>query len=162
LKKSAGQVIYRDIQDIKSKMRALNLGESLAEIMQDKNIDSKSLASILGVAHETVNSWKANRGGIGLSYLVRLCQHFECSLEYLTGGTEINTKPKKFVLENFGKQVRKVMKARDISTYKLEQETKFNGKYFNVWDRGSDPKLSTLIELANYFKCSLDELVGLE
>ena len=143
-------------------MKTLVFGDSLAEIMQDKGIDSKSLAAVLGVARGTVNSWRAGKYGIGLTHLVALCSHFECSLEYLAGRTEESSKPKEFVLENFGKQVRKVMKARGITTYKLEKETRFDGKYFNVWDNGSDPKLSTLIDLANYFKCSLDELVVLE
>jgi len=54
------------------------------------------------------------------------------------------------------------MKSKGITTYQLQNETRYSGGYFYDWDRGADPKLSTLIELANYFNCSLDELVGLE
>ena len=54
------------------------------------------------------------------------------------------------------------MKKKNISTYTLRKETHFTSRNFHDWDNGSDPKLSTLIELANYFGCTLDEIVGLE
>ena len=140
----------------------MSFGDSLVGLMLEHNIDSNQLAGKLGVTRKSVDNWKNNRTDLGLSYLMKLCNYFNCSLEYLCGKTETNVKPKSFTLDNFGSQVRKVMKARNITTYKLENVTKFDGKYFNVWDKCSDPKLSTLIELANYFECSLDELVGLE
>jgi len=140
----------------------MNFGESLKGLMIEKNIDSNKLAGNLGVTRKSVDNWKNNRTEIALSYLVNLCHYFNCSLSYLIGKTDQNTIPGKFSIENFGTQVRTIMKRKGISTYKLEKETRFAGKYFNVWDKGSDPKLSMLIELANYFDCSLDELVGLE
>ena len=143
-------------------MMNINFGESLSGIILERNINSKDLAKQLGVSHESVNNWKSNRTGIELSQLIKLCKYFNCSLDYLVGITERDTKPSKYTLENFGIHVRKIMKSRNITTYKLQKETRYSGKYFNVWDRGSDPKLSTLLELANYFNCSLDELVGLE
>ena len=143
-------------------MENMSFGEALSGIMFERNIDSKNLAIHLNVTQSTVNNWKSNRTGIELSMLVRLCNYFKCSLDYLVGKSERNIIPTNFTLKNFGLQVRKIMKLRNISSYKLQKETRFNGKYFNVWDNGSQPKLSTLIELANYFNCSLDELVGLE
>jgi len=139
-----------------------NLGERLNELMLDKNVDSKKLASDLSVAPQSVNNWKANRTDLGLSYLIRLCRYFQCSLDYLVGRSEHDTKPNKYEIGNFGEQVRKVMNAKGITSYQLRKDTRYDGGYFYVWDKGSDPKLSTLIELANYFKCSPDELVGME
>ena len=140
----------------------MNFGKTLAELMFEKGIDSKKLSTDLNVARRSVDRWKTSSIDIGLSHLIRLCRYFNCSLDYLIGMTEQDIKPSKFEIENFGKQVRKVMKAKSISSYKLQQDTRFHGKYFLVWDKGADPKLSTLVELANYFNCSLDELVGLE
>ena len=140
----------------------MNFGESLTGIMLERNIDSKKLASDLGVTQQSVNNWKANRTDLSLTYLIMLCKHFECSLDYLVGKTDTNTKPRNYELGNFGQQIRKVMTAKNISSYTLRKETRFAGGFFYDWDNGADPKLSTLIELANYFNCSLDELVGLE
>ena len=139
----------------------MSFGESLSGLMLERNVNSKTLAGGLGVTHQSVNNWKANRTDLSLSYLIKLCNYFECSLEYLVGKTDVNTKPQKQTIGNFGQQVRKLMKSKGISSYTLRNETRFAGGFFYDWDKGSDPKLSTLIDLANYFKCSLDELVGL-
>jgi len=130
--------------------------------MFDRKITSQKLALDLGVTVVCVNRWKTNKKDIGLSKLISLCQYFTCSLDYLVGKSENTTRPNNFVLENFGTQVRNIMQERGISTYQLRKDTRYDGAYFYAWDKGSDPKLSTLIELANYFGCSLDELVGLE
>jgi len=130
--------------------------------MMEKRLDSKTLAKELDVSQASVNNWKSNRTDLGLSYLIKLCHYFGCSLDYIVGRIDQDVKPSNFDIDNFGKQLRKVMKAKNISSYLLRKDTRYNGKYFTGWDRGADPKLSTLIELANYFQCSLDELVGLE
>ena len=140
----------------------MNFGESLTSLMIERNLDSKTLASNLSVSRNSVNNWKSNRTDIRLPHLIELCRYFNCSLDYLVGRTVQEAKPRNFELSNFGKQIRKVMKSRNISTYTLQKDTRFYGKFFHDWDRGSYPQLSTLIELANYLNCSLDELVGLE
>jgi len=140
----------------------MNFGESLASIMIERDVSSQILAANLGVSVVSVNRWKTGKINIALSYLVMLCQCFECSLDYLLGRTDTNIKPRRFEINNFGTQVRNVMKSKGITTYQLQNETRYSGGYFYDWDNGADPKLSTLFELANYFKCSLDELVGLE
>lgn len=140
----------------------MNFGESLTSLMFDREITSKMLASDIGVALSSVNRWKTGTIDIGLSYLLKLCKSFSCSLDYLVGKTERAIKITNFQVENFGVQVRKVMKSKNISSYKLEKETRYSGGFFTDWDNGSDPRLSTLLELANYFNCSLDELVGIE
>jgi len=139
-----------------------NFGETLAGLIIEKNLTSKELAKDLSVTVQCLNRWKTNKTDIGLSHLAALCRYFGCSLDYLIGKTEHDSRPSKFNIDNFGKQVRRVMKEKNVSTYKLQNETKYSGVYFNSWDNGSDPKLSTLIELAKYFECSLDELVGFE
>ena len=140
----------------------MNFGEILTGLMFDKNISSQQLATDLLVSARTVNRWRANESGITLSLLIKLCEYFNCSLDYLVGKTERDIRPNKFEVGNFGAQVRKVMKSKGISSYVLRKDTQFSSSRFNDWDKGADPKLNTLLELANYFNCSLDELVGLE
>jgi len=137
-------------------------GENLSWLIEDTKITYQKLADSIGVDLATIYRWKSNQIDIGLSYLIRLCRHFECSLDFLVGKAENNVKPSVEELDNFGKRVRVVMKAKGISSYALRRNTRYTSKYFYDWDRGSDPKLSTLIELANYFDVTLDYLVGLE
>ena len=139
-----------------------NFGERLAELMIEKQVSSQILAKDIGVTSVCVNRWKRNAREIGLADLIALCNYFECSLDYLVGKSDNDRKPSKKTIPHFGEQIRAVMKVKGANTYKMRKETRYNGKYFHDWDKGSEPQLSTLIELANYFDCSLDELVGLD
>ena len=139
-----------------------NFGEVLSSLIFDAKVSYQKLADDLGVALQTVYRWKSNKQDIGLLKLVALCEYFGCSIEYLIGRTDVITKPDRFTIENFGSRVRAMMKVKGISTYRMRKETPYGSRYFERWDNGADPQLSTLIELANYFKCTLDELVGLE
>jgi len=139
-----------------------NFGTTLADLVLENNISLKKLSEDLGISLTTLYRWKANQEGIELSNLLALCRYFNCSLDYLVGKSDNNNRPTKIKVENFGKQVRKIMKAKGISSYTLRKDTRYTSAYFGAWDKGSDPKLSTLIELSDYFRCSLDELVGLE
>lgn len=158
---SVGQAFERNTHH-HDYMAKSNFGEVLSGLMIERSITSKTLANSIGVTSSTVNTWRNNEHGIQLPNLVSLCQYFNCSLDYLAGMIENDIKPSKITLLDFGKRVREVMKSKGISTYTLRKETQFTSRNFHDWDKGSAPKLSTLIDLANYFKCSLDELVGFE
>ena len=139
------------------------LSENIKQLMIETETDTQKLATYLGVTVQSVNRWKSGSvADMGLSTLIKLCEYFGCSVDYIVGKTERDIKPSNFMLENFGKQIRKVMQLKNISTYIMRKQTHFTSRNFHDWDKGADPKLSTLIELANYFRCSLDELVGLE
>ena len=139
-----------------------SFGERLSEIIQERNITAKELANELGFSHRAINHWRKNERDIRLSNLIAISRYFNYSLEYLVGRAEINYKPTFKTLPKFSDSVRMVMKKRGVTSYKIRNETQFSGGFFNDWDKGTEPQLSTLIELANYLNCSLDELVGLE
>ena len=143
-------------------LQGLKFGDILSELMFENNITNKALAKLINITESTICTWRNNEHGIQLSNLVKLCTLFNCSLDYLVGRTENNIKPTKMIVENFGKRIREVMKQKNVTTYSIRQDTPFGSRYFERWDKGADPKLSTLIDLANYFNCTLDELVGFE
>ena len=140
-----------------------NFAERLKELLFDKNITNKQLAKDLGVSLWTVQRWQSREVEIRLSYLFALAKYLRCSLDFLVGLSNNDSKPAhKEKLPKFSTRIREIMKTKNISTYTLRKNLDIGNRYFQTWDRGSDPKLSTLLELANYFNCSLDDLVGLE
>lgn len=135
----------------------------LCDLMIETDTSTKKLADYLGVSVQVVNRWKRGTNtDIYLPRLIMLCKYFGCSLDYLAGKRDTDVKPNNYHIPNFGKRIREVMKSKNITTYRIQKETRFGDRYFHDWDNGSNPKLNTLIRLANYFGCTLDELVGLE
>ena len=139
-----------------------NFGETLKDLIQENEITPKQLAEAVGVAVSTVHRWQNGKQKIYLSKLLKLADYFHCSLDYLTGRKEDYSEYEGKTCPPFGKRLREVLLAKGITTYRLRKESNIDGCYFYKWDRGSDPHVLTLIELADYLDVSLDYLIGRE
>lgn len=138
-------------------------GERLNELLVQNNISPEKLASALEVSVSTVYRWKNNETKLFLSNLVSLANFLNCSIDFLLGRSEeVLTFLPISVLPKFSLRLREVMKEKGISTYRLRKETRYDGKYFQKWDNGSDPLALTLIELAEILDCNVDYLIGRE
>jgi len=139
------------------------INEILNDLMLEKQIDTKQLASELNIDSSTIHRWLRDEGNMYLSNAVAICDYFECSLEYLTNRTDTKlsfTIHKEY--PDFYLQVRHIMKQLGITRYKMTTTSKFKDSYFTSWKKGTEPQIPTLIELADYFKTTLDYLVGRE
>ena len=54
------------------------------------------------------------------------------------------------------------MKECGVSWYRVTHDTAIKDSYFAGWSRGCDPRLDSLIALADYLDVTIDRLVGLE
>jgi len=137
-----------------------NFSERLNELLFDNGLSPEQFACEIGVSRATVYRWKIQPFRIFLSNLIAIADYFQCSIEFIIGRTEDNHRVTPKDYPKFSHRLRQVMKERGFSTYSLRKISRFDGKYFYKWDRGTDPVLPTLIELASIFGCSIDYLVG--
>jgi len=137
-----------------------NFSERLRELIFDKGLSTEQFAEAVGVAETTVYRWFKTPLQIKRSNLIKVADFFECLIEYLIGRSEDDTKiiPNK-LYPNFVEQIRKIMKEQNISTYKFEKTSKFKCSYFFDWQK-YEPALQTLMELSEYFDCTIDYLIG--
>lgn len=138
----------------------VNFAERLNELILDKGISWETLADKIGVSRTTVYRWKLQPSQIKLSNLIALADYFECTIEFLIGKSDDEHKVKIVELSPFSICLRKVMSERGITTYKLRKISRYGGKYFEMWDKGTDPLLPTVLELAKILDCTVDYLVG--
>ncbi len=139
-----------------------NFSEILKELMQERGLSCEKLAKNLGLKSATVSRWTLRDYSLKLKNLVMLADYFNCSIEFLAGRTE---KPLSFTPKPrppFMEQFKYILKTHGVSTYKLDKETPVKHVYLNRWRRGGEPLLNTLIILADYLGCTIDQLVGRE
>lgn len=139
-----------------------NFGERLKELIQERNITPKQLAESIGVAVSSINRWQNGQLQIYLSKLIKIADYFRCSLDFLVGRIEEYMSYNGKECPPFPQRLRVVLEEKGVSTYRLRKETHIDGCYFYKWDRGSDPHILTLVELADYLDVTLDYLVGRE
>lgn len=139
-----------------------NFSERLNELMFDNFIKPNNLANAIDVSERTIYCWKNGKQQIYLNNLIKLCNYLNCSVDYMAGRSDVLEPAYLQLPVKFNVAIRKIMQRKKISSYRLRKFTRFDGSYFARWDKGQQPNLSTLTELADFLDCSLDELVGKE
>ncbi len=136
--------------------------ERLSELMDEREIASEQLAEKVGVIPDAVRRWKRGAASIMLKHLINVCDTLNCSLDFIAGRTEtiLDFTPKP--CPPFYPRLRQVMQQQNISRNSIVKKAGIRDYSFIVWKRGGEPKLETLIQLADYIGCTLDYLVGRE
>ncbi len=138
-----------------------NFRDMLNEVLFEKEKSFKDLenANILG--KKTFYGFKDFSPL--LPTVIKICNYLEVSLDYLAGRTnENNFKRYRVSQTNFYNNLTNIIKTYKISQNKLSKEVPFSQCNFTYWKQGSLPKFSTLIRLADYFNCSIDDFLDLE
>jgi transcriptional regulator with XRE-family HTH domain len=68
-----------------------NMGfkDRLKNLRQEYNLTQSELAAKLGVKKQTVSTWEIGRNLPGHGILMKICEVFDCSMDYLLCRTEI-------------------------------------------------------------------------
>ncbi len=131
--------------------------------MFDRNdMKSEALAKELGTAGSTVRTWLNATNEISLENAIKVADFFHCSLDFLAGRTETDQTIIPRPLPPFYANLRSVMKQTGKTRYRITKETAIKDAYFTNWQNGQMPMLSSVCELADYMKITLDYLIGRE
>lgn len=136
--------------------------ERLSELMFDGKITTEQLGKAIGLNGSAVRHWKEKTNSIALSNAVAVADYFKCSLEYLFGRTENFLDFTPLPVFPFYDRLRSIMDMKNITRYRICLDLKKSHRHFDKWKSGADPLIETVIELADYFDCTLDYLVGRE
>jgi len=139
-----------------------NFNETLAELMDERNLSSRALGNIVGTRDSSIRGWRAGKYKLYLSNALKLAVYFECSLQFLMGRTDnrLDFTPRE--CPPFYNQLLKVMEQHKKSRYRVVKDTAFSNGHFTKWKNGADPSMQSIIDLADYFRLTLDALVGRE
>lgn len=139
----------------------MTFGERLNELMKYNAQNAEGMGKLSGITSQQIRRYATGKD-IRISTLLRLADFFHCSLDYLSGRSEVFLDYIPHDCPPFMKWLPVVIKQSNKSTYKIFKETRIKSSYFALWRKGGEPLLSTLILLADYLDCSIDYLVGRE
>ena len=137
--------------------------ERLSELIfyDGDNITTDKFGEKIGLRGSTVRLWKTGKRVPSLQNILRLAEHFNCSIDFLLGriDNDIQFTPNKD-LPPFPERLLSILKNYNISWYKVVQDTNISKSSLKSWRYGCTPLLPVLIELAEYFAVSVDYLIG--
>ncbi len=134
----------------------------LKEFLDERNIKPVELAEMLNLSSKAkVYDWLNGKTLPNFNNLITLCDMFECSIDYFLCRTEDDNETKFKNSISFDETLKNIMKSKNVTQYQMFKEKIVNPSHFNKWFiKKSLPNIETLIKLADYFKISIDELVG--
>ena len=66
----------------------IGLSERLKELRVEKNLTQSELGQLLSVSQDTVSLWEKGKSTPTVEYILKLCQIFHVSADYLLGLSE--------------------------------------------------------------------------
>lgn len=95
-----------------------------------------------------------------LKTLLKVCNYLKVSIDFLFEISDTNNfKTYTYSSEKFYNNIIKILKNKNISGRKFCQDLKFSADNLIRWKKGTTPSLQSVIEIVNYFDCSLDDLL---
>lgn len=139
------------------------LSETLKELIDENDLDNKTLASAIGVSASRITDYLRNDKLPTVGTLIKIADYFNCSTDFLLGREYENSrknfcKPTPFaqrlayLRESYG------LTHKDI--YSKEGITK--SRYFDWLNGKRQPSVDNIIVLAEIFNCSIDFVIGRE
>ncbi len=134
----------------------------LEDIFREREVNIEDLTKSIGISSKSrIYNWKRQEVQPSFKFLVKLADYFDCSIDYLVGRTDFDVETNFKKCPPFDVQLKKFMKQHKITQYKLIKDKVVNQNGFHNWfTLKCQPKVDTLIKLADYFNISIDELVG--
>ena len=94
---------------------------------------------------------------------IKIANYIEMSLDYILEFSDKNNfKRYKFPQKQFYKNLTTYMDDAKITRYKMGKDIKVSYTSFARWEKGIQPKLSKVIEIARYLGCNIDDLLETE
>ena len=133
---------------------------ALKELRENKKLSQKQLAADLHISQSTVGMWESGKREPNFEMLTKLAEYFNVSTDYLIGNLDTPT-PKTLDEQFLFYDIYKSLCLKNGETVSRVAE-KLNIQKSNVtaWKNGGVPRADVLMNIAEYFGCSVDYLLG--
>lgn len=133
----------------------------LKEIRKEKKLKQQDIADVLNVERSTYTGWENGKNTIPLKHLIKLCNYYKCSADYLTKLSNKNewsfiTTDSNIIGNNI-KQIRTKNNLRQKDIYNF---LKISSSNYSAYETGK-VLISTevIYKMAKKYKFSIDSLL---
>ena len=136
----------------------------IEELLNDKNFDINDFAKYLEIDVGIAYGWRRGDNFPSTKYLLSISEYFDYSIEYLIGRTEDVGKGKVNQFCTFKERLKFLRDKNDITSYRMIYKDKVcTSSTYQRWTKNNVlPNVDSLIKLADYFKVTIDYLLGRE
>ena len=140
------------------------INNNLKFCRESLEMTQKELGYVFGVAESTVSGWENNNDIMPLSKLVKFCDLYGFSLDYVTGLTRSNysySKINKLDRNKIGNNLKKIRTDLNLTQSKIAKECMISQTTYSNYELGIRLITTlTLYTLCKNHKLSMDEVIG--
>lgn len=137
--------------------------ERLNELFFDNNTNVIDVEKLTDIPKSTLYRYLKAETIPSVAMLIKLAEHFNCSIDYLIGIDTDNYYTVNIKSPPFSERFHFLLKKFEVSKYKLNKELGLPDTSLYNWQNGKrEPSIESIMKLAEYFNCSIDYIVGRE
>ena len=137
------------------------MNERLKQLRKQAGLTQKQVGKFLGVEEGTYAWYEREKGNPTRQGLLILCDLFQTSAEYLTGGEDTGKQYKKGTWEPFHERLRKIRLAANMRQNQVAAALGIHRESYTRYENGTyEPRMVNLYQLRELFGVSMDELLG--
>lgn len=139
------------------------ISKRLKDLMDEAELNTSALAERTGLSASVISRILSSERMPSYKTFITLADFFCCTTDYLVGKTDDWNEKTFKKCPPFNEQLEFLLKKFGISKYRLEIDTGLKEETVNRWHKGKyDPTIEHIVKLAEYFKCSVDYILGRE
>ncbi len=133
----------------------------ITDLVEDCEVNKSALPNLIGVDYRSLSN-ALNYGIIPTPrILIRIADYFNISVKYLLGTSDDDYFKKAKVKSDFKTRFDYLCKDKNVTHYKVSKDLHFDQSYITRWlNKNYLPSLELLELLSDYFKVSIDFLLG--
>ena len=137
----------------------VNFIKAVSDVLEEQGKTTKDLFDAGIVSQNTF--YKYNQRNPSLRTLTKIANFLQVSIDYLFQTSNVNDfHPYSFSQQTFYENLMSLIKSANISCRKFSKDLHYSRDNILRWKNGTEPSLACLFEIADYFHCSVDDLLN--
>lgn len=143
--------------------------EIFIQLLQSRNITAYKLSKDTGISQALISNWKKGTKIPASDNLLKIADYFNVSIDYLLGKENLIENKTNILQEDtilqtehigFLERLKSLCKEKSLNISVLLKDLELNPNSIKNWEKGNFPNIQILIQIADYFHCSTDYLLG--
>lgn len=137
------------------------IAESVTELLQDNSLTVQKFSRLSKISRSTIDGWLQEKHYPSLNQLISLADFFNCSIDYILHISDKKEYEKSSERKDFIARFEERKQSLKVTKYQIAVACKTDIACINKWEKlGQKPRIDTVIDLAKFFGCSVDYILG--
>lgn len=139
-----------------------DFSSTLREIIEEQDLTIEQLSNQLKISESTIYMWLTQQRLANIEYLIKISNHFHCSIDYLLGLSNENKHCEPIENIDFFARLQMLLDTKSIGVREFNKALGLSSRSITQWRYGVIPKTYTVVRIAMFFGCTVDFILGRE